>query len=669
VSKNVAVFVDVANIFYAAKAAGVDIDYVTLLKSATAGRDFVRAYAYTGLDPENENQRQFHAFLARSGYKVISKDIRKYGDGRIKANLDIELVVDMMRMAQHIDIAVVVSGDGDFAPAIRAVQQLGVRCEVVSFRGNTSSDLIDVADVFTDITQIARVEKGARSGRRVAAEGDLSMTAVPEKETEGLARRRRGRRDERDERDERGERQERPDRVAAEALPGNLIVLPGERLSRAGGPEDGDLEAEIDEASLEASDATSAEGNADLDGADGDARRRRRRRGGRGRGRGRQQYDAPRTAEGGVETPTEDEEFLEDEIAPLPQHSTFGSVWDSQLGVQPAAISAGGEPGDDEEFEDEPEIPEYLLAERRQRGRGGRNMRQGGGGRRSGYQSAVDRERYGRTGAPSYGGGGGNRMDRGRPQGGNRGPRPQQPRPQRPAYQEPMREQERPLTASAEPWSEVPPEVQELLRAELARRQTQAGTRGNEGYRRQDAPSVETRPAEPALSAVAEAEPAPTRGRRTRSTGRSTSGATSATEAVTVETAAEAPAAEVAPAPKTTRGRRTATAASTVEAPSVEAPAAEVAPAPKTTRGRKSAASTAASAPEPASSAASSAPEPAEAAAPRKRATRSKAASAETTAESAAASSADGASDGTAPATTRRRTTRSRAAAAAETEG
>ena len=49
--KNVAVFVDVANIFYAAKAAGVDIDYVTLLKAGSAGRDLVRAYAYTGLDP------------------------------------------------------------------------------------------------------------------------------------------------------------------------------------------------------------------------------------------------------------------------------------------------------------------------------------------------------------------------------------------------------------------------------------------------------------------------------------------------------------------------------------------------------------------------------------------------------------------------------------------
>ena len=185
--KNVAVFVDVANIFYAAKAAGVDIDYVTLLRSSTAGRDFVRAYAYTGLDPDNENQRNFHQFLARHNYKVVSKDIRKYGDGKVKANLDIELVVDMMKTARNLDVAVLVSGDGDFAPAIRAVQEMGVRVEVVSFRGNTSSDLIDVADLFTDITQIAKVEKGStRSGRRVTEDDeDLSMTEVPDKQSEG----------------------------------------------------------------------------------------------------------------------------------------------------------------------------------------------------------------------------------------------------------------------------------------------------------------------------------------------------------------------------------------------------------------------------------------------------------------------------------------------------
>ena len=185
--KNVAIFVDVANIFYAAKAAGVDIDYVTMLKSATAGRDLVRAYAYTGLDPDNENQRNFHDFLRRHGYKVVSKDIRKYGDGKVKANLDIELVVDMMKTARNLDVAIVVSGDGDFAPAIRAVQEMGVRCEVISFRGNTSSDLIEVADLFTDITQIAKVEKGSsRSGRRVADDDeDMSMTEVPDKQTEG----------------------------------------------------------------------------------------------------------------------------------------------------------------------------------------------------------------------------------------------------------------------------------------------------------------------------------------------------------------------------------------------------------------------------------------------------------------------------------------------------
>ena len=193
-ARNVAIFVDVANVFYAAKAAGVDIDYVTLLKTLTANRDLVRAYAYTGLDPENENQKAFHNFLARNNYKVVSKDVRKYGDGRFKANLDIELVVDLVRLAPKLDIAVVISGDGDFAPAIRAVQDMGVRVEVVSFRANTSSDLVEVADQFIEITTIAKVEAGARSGRRVAAEGeeDLSMTEVPDKQSEAPARGRRG---------------------------------------------------------------------------------------------------------------------------------------------------------------------------------------------------------------------------------------------------------------------------------------------------------------------------------------------------------------------------------------------------------------------------------------------------------------------------------------------
>jgi uncharacterized LabA/DUF88 family protein len=179
-SKNVAVFVDVANLYYSARGQEVDVDYVALLKAATKGRDLIRAYAYSGLDPENENQRKFIDFLFKNGYKVVHKDIRKFGDGRVKANLDIELVVDLFRLAKRMDIAVIVSGDGDFAPAIRALQDEGVRCEVISFRPNTSSDLIAVADEFIDIMKIASIGRGKKEGE--AAGKVMSAPEMPAKE-------------------------------------------------------------------------------------------------------------------------------------------------------------------------------------------------------------------------------------------------------------------------------------------------------------------------------------------------------------------------------------------------------------------------------------------------------------------------------------------------------
>ncbi len=435
--KNVAVFVDVANIFYAAKAAGVDIDYVTLLKSATAGRDLVRAYAYTGLDPDNENQRNFHEFLRRSNYKVVSKDIRKYGDGKVKANLDIELVVDMMKTARNLDIAIVVSGDGDFAPAIRAVQEMGVRCEVISFRGNTSSDLIEVADQFTDIVQLARVEKGSRSGRRVAEdEADLSMTEVPDKLTEGTGAGRGGRgRGRGRTRDEapvsatrgRGRSVSAGTPAVAGAVP---VALPGERLARVGGLSEADLAAAevftLDDLAEDGGSGVAEPTDRNGAGEDGEPRRRRRR-GGRGRGRGRgrgeeglegqeaqEGQDAAAQEEAGApvgEAPrsrrqpiaasrdvvAEDEELLP--TRRVPRATPFGSVWDSQLGT-PTAPAASLSPivDDDEDF-DEPEIPEYLIAEqRRGANRGGGRGARGG---RSAYQSAMERERFGRGGAPA----------------------------------------------------------------------------------------------------------------------------------------------------------------------------------------------------------------------------------------------------------------------------
>jgi uncharacterized LabA/DUF88 family protein len=540
-SKNVAVFVDVANIFYAAKAAGVDIDYVTLLRSAGAGRDLVRAYAYTGLDPENENQRNFHDFLRRHGYKVVSKDIRKYGDGKVKANLDIELVVDMMKTARNLDIAIVVSGDGDFAPAIRAVQEMGVRVEVISFRGNTSSDLIEVADQFTDITQLARVEKGSRSGRRVAGDdADLSMTEVPDKQTEGTGAGRGGRtrggrgRGRAGEAEPvaagstrgRGRGRASTNGASASADAESVVALPGERLSKATGRFD-----EADLAAAEVFTLDDLDEGAGGEGTDGEeagpietreeAGRRRRRRGGRGRGRGRGRDEAPAPPVEQAATPrepfdAEDEEAEEPMPAPRPRSTPFGSVWDSQLGTPTAPTARLGPIADDDEDFDEPEIPEYLIAEQRQgaRGGGGRGPARGGPrGGRSAYQTAIARERYGRGG-----GGGINRYPdvsgRGAP---NRGPREERP------YGRPG---DRPRGAAAprsstEPWSEVPPELEAVLRAQVGGRplarpgDVTAGTPVEHGAGVMDAVNA----ANPAAAEIAAdaATPAPKR-RSTRTT-------------------------------------------------------------------------------------------------------------------------------------------------------
>ncbi len=628
--KNVAVFVDVANIFYAAKAAGVDIDYVTLLKSASAGRDLVRAYAYTGLDPDNENQRNFHDFLRRHGYKVVSKDIRKYGDGKVKANLDIELVVDMMKTARNLDIAIVVSGDGDFAPAIRAVQEMGVRCEVISFRGNTSSDLIEVADLFTDITQLARVEKGSRSGRRVADDdADLSMTEVPDKQTEGTgAGRGRGRGRGRGGRDvepismggrstSSGRGRGRP--TAATGSNGTETAASGSRPVRGGG---GLTEADLANAevftldSLEDDDATIGTDlpiDREDDGAEGP--RRRRRRGGRGRGRGRGRDEAgegTEVAEGddaleGIEpvvsaesTPApapragrtvrpaasqrpllvDDED--EDEEVPVaprgPRSTPFGSVWDSQLGTTPPPTANLGPIADDEDF-DEPEIPEYLIAERNRnagaRGGAGRGAGRGGPrGGRAAYQSAIERERYGRGG----GGGGINRYPD--VSGRNRQDAPREDRSYSRSRDDrpPRDDRPRPVAApsrgtSSEPWSEVPPELEAMLRAQVAGKAPETGGRVTE--------AVQVAPDEDPTAVVelgADAAVEPTAKRRTTRKPK-------ADEAVTATADADA-GSDAKPA---ARRRTTRTSTSVAEAPEAAADA-EAAPAPKRRTTRKTAA-------------------------------------------------------------------------------
>jgi uncharacterized LabA/DUF88 family protein len=150
----VAIFIDGSNLFYAALQLGVEIDYTKLLYRLTAGARLLRAFFYTGVDRTNEKQQGFLLWMRRNGYRVIAKDLAQLPDGSKKANLDVEIAVDLMALVGSFDTAVLVSGDGDLAYAVDAVSYRGARVEVVSLRSMTSDSLINVADRYIDLDQI-----------------------------------------------------------------------------------------------------------------------------------------------------------------------------------------------------------------------------------------------------------------------------------------------------------------------------------------------------------------------------------------------------------------------------------------------------------------------------------------------------------------------------------
>jgi uncharacterized LabA/DUF88 family protein len=150
----VAIFIDGSNLFYAALQLGIEIDYTKLLSRLTAGSRLLRAFFYTGVDRTNEKQQGFLLWMRRNGYRVIAKDLVQLPDGSKKANLDVEIAVDLMALVGKYDTAVIVSGDGDLAYAADGVSYRGARVEVVSLRSMTSDSLINVADRYIDLEQI-----------------------------------------------------------------------------------------------------------------------------------------------------------------------------------------------------------------------------------------------------------------------------------------------------------------------------------------------------------------------------------------------------------------------------------------------------------------------------------------------------------------------------------
>ncbi|MBA2606764.1 MAG: NYN domain-containing protein [Acidobacteria bacterium] len=153
----VAVFIDGNNLFHAARFHNIDIDYNKLLRVLLGDGRLLRAFFYTGVDAGAERQQGFLLWMRRNGFRVIQKELKTFYDGTRKANLDVEIAVDMLSLAGRYDTAVLVSGDEDFVYALNAVAYKGCRVEVAGFRSNTAPRLIDVADFFIDLGDIAEL--------------------------------------------------------------------------------------------------------------------------------------------------------------------------------------------------------------------------------------------------------------------------------------------------------------------------------------------------------------------------------------------------------------------------------------------------------------------------------------------------------------------------------
>ncbi len=153
----VAVFIDGNNLFHAARFHNLDIDYNKLLRVLLGDGRLLRAFFYTGVDAGAERQQGFLLWMRRNGFRVIQKELKTFYDGTRKANLDVEIAVDMLSLAGRYDTAVLVSGDEDFVYALNAVAYKGCRVEVAGFRSNTAPRLIDVSDFFIDLGDIAEL--------------------------------------------------------------------------------------------------------------------------------------------------------------------------------------------------------------------------------------------------------------------------------------------------------------------------------------------------------------------------------------------------------------------------------------------------------------------------------------------------------------------------------
>lgn len=145
-NQRVGVFIDTQNMYYSARNVfGSKVNFGNIVEEAVGGRQLIRAVCYV-VSTKTEEERPFFEALLNLGIEIKDKQLMEYESGQKKADWDVGLTVDVIRMLDMIDVVVLVSGDGDFTPLVEYAKNRGRIVEVMSFGETTSSRLIDAAD-------------------------------------------------------------------------------------------------------------------------------------------------------------------------------------------------------------------------------------------------------------------------------------------------------------------------------------------------------------------------------------------------------------------------------------------------------------------------------------------------------------------------------------------
>src|ERR1700722_12946099 len=150
-NQRVGIFIDTANLYHSAKNLyGSKVNFGAVVKDGLAGRLLTRAIAYV-ISTEGGDEKSFFEALEKMGIETKTKNLQIFSGGAKKADWDVGIAVDAIKLAPKLDAVILITGDGDFIPLVEYLQNVGCQVEVMSFGKATSGKLIEACDDFIDL--------------------------------------------------------------------------------------------------------------------------------------------------------------------------------------------------------------------------------------------------------------------------------------------------------------------------------------------------------------------------------------------------------------------------------------------------------------------------------------------------------------------------------------